>query len=138
MRYTGTNNQADQARIKRIRDTAADCKHSFKRYHGDALHWEPAADVFGYHVGPDVQFHLEYCTTCETRREVTPEGDEIARHLVLGRPENVYVEAQAEPGVYVPRNDGIDSFNESTDADKRDPLFTNLFDRRGGAGGIGD
>jgi hypothetical protein len=57
---------------------------------------------------------------------------------VLPTPENVYVEARSDVDVYIPRNDGIDAFNESDDADSREPLITNLFDTRGGFGGIGD
>jgi hypothetical protein len=52
--------------------------------------------------------------------------------------EDVVVSERTDPGVYVPRNDGIDSFNEAEDSDKREPLFTNLFDHRGGTDGIGD
>lgn len=134
MRFGRNTNAADKARENKRADTVAACSHRFARFNGDALDWEPPADCFGYLVPADASYHVERCTSCGYRRDVSDTGEIVREYDRPHRTENVYVEPSNDPGDYVPRFDGIDAFNEAEDTSDTSALF----DARGGSDGIGD
>lgn len=106
---------------------AAKCSHRFR-------------DVRckGYDVETDTDYRVESCDLCEARRDVTLDGfvlREYLAHLPWSRRKTQDGAFYNDPSVYTPQHDGIDA---KLSEDNRPPLFVNLFDRRGGIGGIGD
>ena len=133
-RFVGSNNALDRDRVGAIKRRAEACQQSVRRFQGDALFWEPPADCFGFDVANDAQYHVEYCTSCATRRDVTPDGVTLRAYLDLGTIRGVgIIEAPDFPDTYTPRFDGIDAFGEAEDHNPGNPI-ADLFDPRGDVG----
>ena len=130
-------NAADAARMSKREQVTSACKHRFASFVGDALYWQPPAPCHGYSVAEDESYKVQRCTVCGWRRNLAEDGSTLCEYDRPGSVENVYIEPTNEPGIYIPQHDGIDAFNEASDSDKRAPMWTNLFDTRGGAGGVG-
>lgn len=114
---------ASPERVRREAKASA-CEHSFYRF-------DPVC--YGHDVASGVDYVVQCCRGCDTRRDVDLDTGDVFRQYVAHVPrEDVVIEDRAED--YTPRFDGIDAFNESEDTSDH----INLFDTRGGAGGIGD
>ena len=124
---------AERARVARF-DA---CDHSWfdlRATFPEHLASKVDARCFGYDVATDVQYIVQGCRGCEARRDLDRETGEALRvYFADSFPQGVHLQDATEPDVYIPEHDGIDAAT-----DNREPMFTNLFDARGGKGGIGD
>lgn len=77
------------------------------------------------------------CDDCSLRWDIF--DDESSESYIALRPDarKKSFAAAFERAEYRPDFDGIDAFNRWVE-EQREPFFVNLFDKRGGSGGIGD
>ncbi len=90
----------------------------------------------GFDVATDTEYRVHGCRSCDARGDITLDGSVFRVYVPTLPNERLKTQDGAfydDPAIYNPQHDGIDAAT-----DTREPFFTNLFDTRGGAGGIGD
>ena len=124
----GYNEGTDKATRDRLQREATACDHAERNVIGK-----------GYRPNQGA-YTVSACAECTTRFNAFDDGttEAVVTFPPADDPKSFREAFDHDPSVYVPRNDGIDAFNEADDSDRREPLLVNLFDTRGGRGGIGD
>lgn len=90
----------------------------------------------GFNVGPDIEYVVHECRHCDARGDVCMDSGAVRAYVPALPNERLKTQDGAFYGdrdIYEPQHNGIDAA-----LDTREPMLVNLFDKRGGRGGIGD